>query len=34
MQRAHGIGGFFLRAAHPVALGRWYAEGSAPGVGG
>ncbi len=26
----HGIGGFFVRAAHPVPLGRWYAEGSRP----
>jgi hypothetical protein len=34
MQRVSGIGGFFLRAADPVALGRRHAGGPAPGVGG
>ncbi len=26
MERVHGIGGYFLRAANPAALGAWYRD--------
>ncbi len=26
MERVQGIGGYFLRAAHPAALGAWYRD--------